>query len=204
MLLDCSTLACEQIPLDLGDCVLVLSNCNKPHNLVESKYNERRGEVETALNSLKRKLDITHLADVQPYQLEEYRGLLFPTVYRRARHVVSECDRVDRSAQALREGNLTAFGQFLNASHLSLKNDYEVTGRELDTLAEAAWDRKECLGSRMTGAGFGGCTVSLVKKDGVETFIEAVGKKYLNAIGYPASFYVAEIADGIVEEEYDA
>ncbi len=202
LLLDCATLAYEYIPLDLKDCVLVLANCNKPRNLVESKYNERRSEVETALRVLKRRFDVPNLASLKPYQVEEYRTLMPPVVYHRARHVVTECERVRRSVEALRAGRLGEFGQYLNQSHLSLREDYEVTGRELDTLAEAAWVRPECLGSRMTGAGFGGCTVSLVRKRGVDAFIAAVGEEYRKEIGYEASFYVAEVADGIIEEEY--
>lgn len=201
VLLNCSTLDCEFIPLDLKDYVLVLSNCNKPHNLVESKYNERRGEVEAALELLKERIDgIERLADVTPEMLEKNKGLLSATLYKRARHVVTECDRVKQSVQALSSGDLVKFGELLNSSHISLRDDYEVTGIELDTLADAAWQLDYCLGSRMTGAGFGGCTVSVVKKSCVDMFKKAVGDKYRETIGYDASFYVAEIADGIIDE----
>lgn len=201
VLLNCGTLDYEYIPLDLKDCVLVLSNCNKPHNLVESKYNERREEVDTALKLLRKSLpQLGCLADVQPYQLEERKALLTPLLYRRARHVVSECDRVLKSVEALNKGDLELFGRLLNESHKSLKEDYEVTGKELDALADAAQAFPACLGSRMTGAGFGGCTVSVVKKKDVANFIEAVGKAYREKIGYDASFYVAETADGIIDE----
>ena len=201
VLLDCATLEAEYIPLDLKDCVLVLSNCNKPHNLVESKYNERRGEVDKALALLRKRIpDIDCLAEIKPYQLEENRSVLTPLIYRRARHVVGECDRVRNSVEALRSGDLELFGRLLNESHRSLKEDYEVTGKELDALAEAAQSSPECLGSRMTGAGFGGCTVSLVRKSGVERFMEKVGKEYRAKIGYDATFYVAEVADGIIDE----
>lgn len=201
VLLDCATLEAEYIPLDLKDCVLVLSNCNKPHNLVESKYNERRGEVDKALALLRKRIpDIDCLAEIKPYQLEENRSVLTPLIYRRARHVVGECDRVRNSVEALRRGDLELFGRLLNESHRSLKEDYEVTGKELDALAEAAQSSPECLGSRMTGAGFGGCTVSLVRKSGVERFMEKVGKEYRAKIGYDATFYVAEVADGIIDE----
>lgn len=201
ILLDCVSLEFECIPLDLKDCVLVLSNCNKPHNLVESKYNERREEVDTALKLLRKSLpSLSCLADVQPYQLEERKALLTPLLYRRARHVVSECDRVLKSVDALNAGDLELFGRLLNESHKSLKEDYEVTGKELDALADAAQAFPACLGSRMTGAGFGGCTVSVVKKKCVDEFIETVGKAYRDKIGYDASFYVAETADGIIDE----
>lgn len=201
VLLDCATLEAEYIPLDLKDCVLVLSNCNKPHNLVESKYNEPRGEVDKALALLRKRIpDIDCLAEIKPYQLEENRSVLTPLIYRRARHVVGECDRVRNSVEALRSGDLELFGRLLNESHRSLKEDYEVTGKELDALAEAAQSSPECLGSRMTGAGFGGCTVSLVRKSGVERFMEKVGKEYRAKIGYDATFYVAEVADGIIDE----
>lgn len=201
LLLDCATLDYELLPLDLKECVLVLTNCNKPHNLVESKYNERRGEVDKALTLLQKRISgISCLADVKPYQLEENRSVLTPLLYRRARHVVGECDRVLRSAEALKTGDLELFGRLLNESHRSLKEDYEVTGKELDTLAETAQNSPECLGSRMTGAGFGGCTVSLVRKTGLERFEENVKREYTEKIGYEPTFYVAEVADGIIDE----
>lgn len=200
MLLNCATLHCEQIPLDLQDCALVLSNCNKPHSLVTSKYNERRQQVEEALRAAQEQFRVRTLAELTPDMLEACRPRMDEVVYRRARHVVTECGRVRRSVEVLRRGGLEEFGQLLNASHISLRDDYEVTGAELDALAQAAWERPECLGSRMTGAGFGGCTVSLVKKSGIDAFIEHVGAAYRAAIGYDASFYIAEIADGIIEE----
>lgn len=200
VLLNCATLAYEYIPLDLQDCTLVLTNCNKPHNLVESKYNERREETEEALAILKGVLPVSCLAEVTGEELEAHKALLRPVVYRRVRHVVSECLRVKESVAALKRGDLISFGKLLNASHRSLKEDYEVTGRELDALAEAAWAQAGCLGSRMTGGGFGGCTVSLVKRDCVEAFKAEVGAAYRAATGYEATFYEADIADGIIEE----
>ncbi len=204
MLLDCATLACEQVPLDLKDCALVLADSRKPHTLAQSKYNERRAETEEALALLKQKLSVERLAQVTRGELEAHRGLLSPVLYRRARHVVTECERVERSVLALKAGDLITFGRLLNASHASLKEDYEVTGAELDALAAAAMAREECLGTRMTGAGFGGCTVNLVKKDKISAFIEAVGRIYTEKTGLKAAFYVAETADGISEEAYDA
>ena len=200
VLLDCATLEYEYIPLDLKDCALVLSNCKKPHNLVSSAYNERRMEVQTALNILQSKYNIKNLAELSPPHLEECRALMPPVIYRMTRHVVTECERVRKSIEVLKNGDINAFGRILNESHISLRDDYEVTGIELDALAEEAWRRPECLGSRMTGAGFGGCTVSIVKKSGVEQFIAKVGENYRKRIGYNAEFYVAEIADGIIDE----
>ena len=204
VLLNCATLEYTHIPLDLKDCVLVLANCNKPHNLRESKYNERRSEVEKALQILQTKVKADNLSQVSTADVEKYRDLLGDTIYRRAKHVTSECERVRQSVEALNNNDLETFGELMCKSHHSLRYDYEVTGKELDTLAEAAQAQKGCIGSRMTGAGFGGCTVSLVKKDCVKAFIANVGKEYKKIIGYDASFYVAEIADGIIDEnEYE-
>ena len=201
LLLDCATLEYTYVPLDLKEYVLVLSNCNKPHNLRESKYNERREEVEIALKLLQKGgLKVDNLSQVKPWGLEDFKETLGVTIYRRAKHVTSECLRVERSVEALKTGDLDAFGRLLYESHESLKLDYEVTGKELDALVEGAKRQVGCIGSRMTGAGFGGCTVSLVEKDKVENFIQNVGKYYREKIGYDASFYVAEIADGIIDE----
>lgn len=201
VLLDCATLQYEHIPLDLQDYVLVLANCNKPHNLRESKYNERRGEVEFALKVLQKGgLQVESLAQVKPWELDPFKQAMGATVYMRAKHVTSECMRVERSVEALKTGDLETFGRLLYESHCSLKLNYEVTGAELDTLVEASKQQVGCIGSRMTGAGFGGCTVSLVEKDRVDGFIKNVGTYYRGRIGYDASFYVAEISDGIIEE----
>ena len=201
LLLDCATLEREYIPVDLGGCALVIADCKKPHNLVESKYNERREEVEEALRLLKKRIKADSLSRIEPYLLEEYKTLLPERIYRRAKHVVEECDRVNRAARFLREKNISGFGELLNASHASLSELYEVTGRELDSLAHAAQDHPACLGSRMTGAGFGGCTVSVVLKEGLASFKEYVAERYERETGFRAVFYDAEIADGIVVEE---
>jgi galactokinase len=200
VLLDCATLEYKHIPLDLQDCALVLANCNKPHNLRESKYNERREEVEKALHILQAKVQADNLSQVSTENVEQYRELLGETIYRRAKHVTSECERVKKSVEALQKGDLSTFGLLMYQSHYSLKYDYEVTGKELDTLVEGAEMQRGCIGSRMTGAGFGGCTVSLVKKDSVDAFIKNVGDYYKAVIGYSASFYVAQIADGIIDD----
>ncbi len=197
VLLDCSTLAYEYVPLQLGEYCLVVVNCNKPHSLVESKYNVRRQEVETALKQLQQKLDVSCLAEITPQQFREAKYLLSGVVARRAEHVVMECDRVNKAVVALKSGDLAELGRLLNESHYSLRDLYEVTGKELDTLSELARKESCCLGSRMIGGGFGGCTISIVKKTETDGFIRRVGKAYHDAIGYKASFYETSIEDGI-------
>lgn len=198
ILLDCKTLEREYVPIELGDYTLVIANCNKPHNLVESKYNERRTETEIALQKLQTKAEISCLAELTPAQFDAICDVLEGKVLDRARHVVEECDRVHRAADAMKSGDIALLGSLLNASHASLKNLYEVTGIELDTLAETAQQHPACIGSRMTGAGFGGCTVSIVRKDGVEDFKKFVSERYLNKIGYAATFYDCTVEDGII------
>ncbi len=200
LLLNCATLEYKHVPLDLKNYVLVLVNCNKPHNLRESKYNERRSEVDEALKLINQNTKANNLADVSSEVLNQYRDLLGELLYRRANHVVSECERVRDSVIALNRGDLLEFGRLVKLSHLSLKDNYEVTGKELDALFFSAIKQKGCIGARMTGAGFGGCTVNLVDKACVNDFIENVKKDYTLEIGYEPSFYVAEISDGIIEE----
>ena len=197
ILLDCKKIEHEYVPFKLGENTLVISNCNKPHNLVESKYNERRAETEDALEKLQTVLKVDCLAEITPEKFEEYKGLLCGKVKDRAKHVIYECDRVHKAVTAMRNGDIEELGRLLNASHESLKTLYEVTGKELDALADAAQNFDGCLGSRMTGAGFGGCTISIVKKDKVEEFKKKVGESYRKAIGYDCAFYDAEISDGI-------
>ena len=201
VLLDCSTLAYEYVPLKLGEYSIVVANCNKPHNLVESKYNVRRQEVETALKAIQTVLPVNNLAEVTPEQFAEVKYLLSGVVAKRAEHVVMECDRVNRAVKALKEGNIEELGRLLNESHRSLCELYEVTGDELDALSGLARKEADCLGSRMIGAGFGGCTISIVKKTAVEGFIRRVSKAYNDAIGYKASFYETSIEDGITVEK---
>ncbi len=201
ILLNCKTVESEYIPIELGEYQLVIANCNKPHSLVGSKYNERRAETELALELLQKKADITCLADLTPEKFEEICDVLPETVKLRARHVVCECERVRLAIEAMKAGDMAALGQLLNASHASLRDLYEVTGKELDSLAASAQAHPACIGSRMTGGGFGGCTVSLVKKGEVESFKEYVSKRYTEETGYPVTFYEAEIGDGIVVDE---
>ena len=197
VLLDCSTLEYEYVPLQLGDYAIVVANCNKPHNLVESKYNVRRQEVETALNIIRTVKDVNCLAELTPEEFNEVKHLLAGVVCKRAEHVVMECARVKAAVEALKVGDIVELGQLLNESHYSLRDLYEVTGKELDALSAFARNETECLGSRMIGAGFGGCTISIVKKTAVEGFIRRVGKAYFDAIGYRASFYETSIEDGV-------
>lgn len=199
--LNCATLDYEHVPLNLGDCCLVLSNTNKKHSLGASKYNERRMECEAGLNALKTVMpEIKQLADISVEEFEANKAVLTdPVVQKRIKHVVYECDRVKKSVDALKKGDLTTFGQLMNASHDSLQYDYEVSCDELDLLAQEARKLPFVIGSRMTGAGFGGCTVSVVKKENAQDFINTLAPLYEEKVGYPASFYITEIGDGGME-----
>ncbi len=197
VLLDCATLDYEYVPLELGDYAIVVANCNKPHSLVESKYNERRSEVEQALTMIQTKKNITCLAELTVEDFEEVKDLLPAVIQKRTRHVVEECDRVRRAVEALKAGDIRTLGGLLNASHASLRDLYEVTGKELDTLSGVARAYPACIGSRMIGGGFGGCTISIVEKFAVEDFIRHVDTEYEKVIGYKASFYQTSIEDGI-------
>lgn len=195
--LDCSDLSYTYAPLVLKDAKIVIASSNKKRGLGDSKYNERRAECEEALRELQTKLDIKSLGDLTEEEFEANRTLIKSEVrQRRAKHAVYENQRTLKAVEVLTAGNLEEFGKLMNASHVSLRDDYEVTGKELDTLVEAAWEQEGVIGSRMTGAGFGGCTVSIVRNDAVDSFINNVGKKYLEKIGYAADFYVVEIGDG--------
>lgn len=201
MLLDCSTLECEYLPLALGNYALVIADCKKPHNLIESKYNERLAETEEALDILKRKINVSALAEITPSQLETYGTELPERLKKRAEHVVCECERVKEASKALKSGDMKRLGELLNLSHRSLSELYEVTGKEPDALASSARNEKSCLGSRMIGGGFGGCTISLVEKDKTEEFKQRVYDKYYEETGYRAEFYEADISDGIIAEK---
>ena len=201
ILLDCKRVTSQYVPLKLDGYKLIIANSNKPHSLVISKYNERRAECESALEILKGKINLSCLADLDREDFETYRRLLPENVAMRTKHVVEECARVYSAVDAMRSGNIRLLGELLNSSHKSLKELYEVTGFELDALAESAQRHPACVGSRMTGAGFGGSTVSIVREDGVADFIEKVGKEYEDKTGYRADFYEAEISDGITVEK---
>ena len=195
--LDTNTLEYELVPLDLGDHVIVIMNTNKRRELADSKYNERRAECEKAVEELQAALDIQTLGELDEATFDEYAYLIQDANrLKRARHAVSENQRTLKAKAALVAGDLERFGRLVNASHVSLEHDYEVTGIELDTLAHTAWEQEGVLGARMTGAGFGGCGIAIVAKDKVEAFTENVGRIYTEKIGYAPAFYLAEIAGG--------
>lgn len=195
--LDTNTLEYDLVPLDLGDNVVVIMNTNKRRELADSKYNERRAECEKALEELQVALDIETLGDLDEATFDEYAYLIKDANrIKRARHAVSENQRTLKAKEALVSGDLARFGRLVNASHVSLEHDYEVTGIELDTLAHTAWEQEGVLGARMTGAGFGGCGIAIVAKDKVDSFTETVGRIYTEKIGYAPAFYIAEIAGG--------
>ncbi len=197
--LDTATLEYTYAPIVLQDAKIVISCSNKKRGLGDSKYNERRAECEKALEELQQYAGISSLGDLSEEEFEKYKGAIKDEDRRkRAKHAVYENQRTIHAVEALKNGDLEQFGKLMNESHVSLRDDYEVTGIELDTLAEEAWKVDGVIGSRMTGAGFGGCSVSIVKNDAVDTFIEQVGKAYLEKIGYAADFYVVEIGDGPV------
>lgn len=197
ILLDTNTLEYELVPLDLKDNVIVIMNTNKRRELADSKYNERRSECEMAVAELNTKLDIKTLGELDQQTYDECSYLIADeNRIKRARHAVWENQRTMQAQAALEAGDLEKFGRLVNASHVSLEHDYEVTGLELDTLAHQAWQQTGVLGARMTGAGFGGCGIAIVNKDQVEVFKENVGKAYEEIVGYAPSFYIAEIADG--------
>lgn len=196
--LNCKTLEYQYVPLNLGDYVLVITNTNKKRSLADSKYNERRSECERGLEILKKELpDITCLGDVTVEMYEAVKNVIKdPTIEKRVRHVIYEDDRVLKAIDVLNRNDLVEFGKLMIASHESLRDLYEVTGKELDTLFEEALKVDGVLGSRMTGAGFGGCTVSIVHKLAVEDFKSLVGRNYTEKTGLIPSFYVMETDDG--------
>lgn len=202
ILLDCNTLKYSYAPIKLDDYNIIIMNTNKRRELADSKYNERRAECEKALSILKKELNINSLGELDDSTFQKYKYLLEDeTLFKRARHAVYENIRTLKALDELNNGNLESFGKLINESHISLKNDYEVTGKELDTLVEAAWKQNGTLGARMTGAGFGGCAIAIVKKDSTDEFIKNVSDIYLNEIGYKADFYIANIGDGAKEVE---
>jgi len=197
ILLDTNTLKYEYASIVLDGASIVIANTNKRRGLADSKYNERRTECETALKDLQTKLHINSLCELNEEEFEKNRHLIKDAVCaRRAKHAIYENQRTLKAVAALENSDIELFGKLMNASHVSLRDDYEVTGIELDTLVEIAWNKSGVIGSRMTGAGFGGCTVSIVKDECVDDFIKNVGQEYKSKIGYEAIFYVAQIGDG--------
>lgn len=197
--LDTADLSYDYAPIKLQDAKIVIACSNKKRGLGDSKYNERRSECETALEEIKQVVGINTLGDLTEEQFETYKAAIKDEVrQRRAKHAVYENQRTIKAVEALKADDVEQFGKLMNASHVSLRDDYEVTGIELDTLVEEAWKIDGVIGSRMTGAGFGGCTVSIVKTDAIDHFIDKVGSAYKEKIGYAADFYVVEIGDGPV------
>lgn len=196
--LDCNTLKYTLVPLELGDYSLVITNTNKPHNLVESKYNERRSECEEALGLIRTRIpDLAGLCLMTPEEFEGVKDVLVKdNLLRRARHAVYEHNRTVEAVAALKAGDIARLGELMKQSHISLRDDYEVTGKELDALFDAAKDLDGVAGVRMTGGGFGGCTVAVVRNDAIENYKEKVAENYTKATGYIPSFYICSAGDG--------
>ncbi|MFO3790093.1 galactokinase [Bacillus mojavensis] len=200
MLLNCDTLDYEYSKLDVSGLALVIANTNKKRTLADSSYNARRQECSDALLDLQKELDITSLGDIKPSDFEACSDLIRnETNRRRAKHAVYENHRAIKTADMFKENNIREIGRLMKESHLSLKDDYEVTCPELDELVFAAWEQEGVIGSRMTGAGFGGCTISIVKDEFVDDFIQKVGDRYQEKTGLKADFYVADIGEGARE-----
>ena len=198
ILLDCNTLEYRYSKINMDGYKLVIGNTNKKRGLVDSKYNERRAECEEALRILKEYKNISSLGELTEEDFESLKDKIEnPIIRKRAKHAVLENLRTLKAVETLENNDIKTFGELMNQSHISLRDDYEVTGIELDTLVEAAWDQKDnVIGSRMTGAGFGGCTISIVKEDAIDEFINYSTEKYEKIIGYKPSFYVVDISDG--------
>lgn len=200
ILLDCNTLKYNYYPIVLKNEVIIIGNTNKRRGLGDSKYNERRSECEKALEELQTELSISSLGKLTEEEFEEHKHLIKSDIRRkRAKHAVYENRRTLKAAAELEKGNLNEFGNLMNQSHISLRDDYEVTGIELDTIVDLAWNFEGTIGARMTGAGFGGCAVFIVKADKKDEFIDFVAKGYKEKIGYDAEFYIANIGTRTTE-----
>ena len=195
--LDTNTLQYEYATVKLEDAKIVITNSKVKHSLVDSAYNDRRRESETALKDLQKVVDIRTLGDLTEEEFEIHKDAIGDEICKkRAKHAVYENQRTIRAVKALKENDIAGFGRLMNQSHISLRDDYEVSCEEFDILVDLAWKINGVVGSRITGGGFGGCTVSIVKNDAVETFVEQVGKGYKEQTGHEAEFYVVEIGDG--------
>ena len=195
--LDTGTLEYTYAPVQLKQASIVIMNTNKQRGLTDSKYNERRAECEHALSQIQGVVKIKNLCDLKETEFEKVQHVITSPVERkRARHAVLENIRVKKAITALEKNDIEEFGALMNASHISLRDDYEVTGIELDTLVESAWNQAGTIGARMTGAGFGGCAIAIVRNDDIEDFTAAVRTEYTQAIGYEPDFYIASIGDG--------
>jgi galactokinase len=198
LMLNCDTLNYEAVDSNLGDYVLAIINTNKPRKLAESKYNERVQECQTALKALQQELDIQYLCDIDSATFDQYKHLITdPVAAKRATHVIAENDRVKQAAKALAANNLTEFGKLMYSSHDSLRDLYEVSGKELDAVVEYSRTNPDVAGARMTGAGFGGCAIALVKGDAFDAFNKGVTEYYTEKIGYTPSVYSSLIGDGV-------
>lgn len=195
--LDTNTLHYEYAPVALEDAKIVITNSKVKHSLVDSAYNDRRNECETALKELKAVTNISSLGELSEEAYEEHKDAIKDAVrQRRAKHAVYENQRTIRAVEALKNQDVELFGKLMNASHESLRYDYEVSCEEIDILVDLAQAMPGVLGSRITGGGFGGCTVSIVKNDAVDTFVSEIGKAYREKVGHDAEFYVVDIGDG--------
>ncbi len=195
--LNCDTLNFELVPVKLEGVKILISNTHSPHKLDSGAYNQRVAECKLAVEQINKVRPIKFLAELTEAEFKDVESAITDvTAHKRARHVVGEVQRTSDAVKALKAGDLVKFGQLMNASHVSLRDDYEVTGLHLDTMAEEAWKIDGVIGSRMTGGGFGGCTVSLVKDEAIDTFIDKVGTAYEAKTGLKPQFYIAEIGDG--------
>ena len=200
--LNCDTLEFELVPVKLEGIKILISNTHSPHKLDSGAYNQRVAECKLAVEQLNKVRPIKYLAELTEAEFKEIESAITdPIAHKRARHVVGEVQRTADAVVALKAGDIVKFGQLMNASHVSLRDDYEVTGLQLDTMAEEAWKIDGVIGSRMTGGGFGGCTVSLVKDEAIDTFIEKVGAAYEAKTSIKPQFYIAEIGDGACKIE---
>ena len=195
--LDTSDLSYEYAPCVLDGAKIVITNSKVKHSLVDSAYNDRRNECAAALKALQSELDIQALGDLTPEEFEAHKFLIKDEIpLQRAKHAVYENQRTIDAVTALKAGDIESFGKLMNQSHISLRDDYDVSCEEIDILVDLAWKIPGVLGSRITGGGFGGCTVSIVKNESVDTFIETIGKTYLEKVGHEAEFYTVDIGDG--------
>lgn len=200
LLLDCDTLEFEYLPLNLNQYILAIINTNKPRKLVESRYNERYGECRQALAALQQELNIRHLCEIAPDDYLAHRHLINdPIIEKRALHVVLENERVEKAVQALKANDLLTFGKLMFASHQSLEELYEVSGEELDTIVSFCRSFDGCIGARMTGAGFGGCAIALVKKDKFNEFEDGIKTYYNDQIGYEPAVIASGAEEGVKE-----
>lgn len=200
LLLDTNTLAYEEIPVDLPDHKIIIMNSMTRRELVDSEYNTRREQCEAALKQLQTVVNVSSLGELTEDAFEAHKHVISDEILlRRARHAVYESARTERAAEALKKNDLKAFGQYMNESHESLHEDYEVTVRETDLLVRLAWQQKGTVGARMTGGGFGGCCIAIVEDNQVDEFIAKVGEGFNEEIGYEAEFYIAETEDGTKE-----